>query len=252
MSDLFGGAAPYYARYRASHGEEAIAHLAREAGADARVLDLGCGPGTVAIPLAARVREVIAADPDPEMLDTGRRLAEGAANIRWLRGDSTTLRELPAFDHVVMGRSFHWMDRRAVLAELDALLPPGGAVMLVGPSREDPEEPWEPVVRPVRREFGLGPMTAGDSFQATGEHHDDVLKRSPFSRMEETLFAWTATRDVDAVTGLQLSYSYSSPALLGARAAEFTAAVREALLAARPSGVWEQRIVTSVLVARRP
>ncbi|MEU4574706.1 class I SAM-dependent methyltransferase [Nonomuraea sp. NPDC023979] len=251
MSDLFGGAASYYARYRAPHGDEAIAYLARVAGSGACVLDLGCGPGTVAIPLAARVREVIAVDPDPAMLAAGEQLAEGAGNVRWLRGDSTTLAALPSFDHVVMGRSFHWMDRRAVLAELDVLLPPGGTVMLVGPSRDHPDEPWEPVVRAVRERFGLGEMTARDSFQATGEHHDDVLKRSPFCRLEEAQFAWTLPRDVDAVVGLQLSYSYSSPARLGDRVTRFAAAVREALLEARPSGVWEQRVVTSVLVARR-
>ncbi|MEO3885549.1 class I SAM-dependent methyltransferase [Nonomuraea sp. B5E05] len=63
MTDLFGGAAPYYARYRAGHGEPAIEQLAMTFGDDRTVLDLGCGPGTVAIPLARRVREVLAVDP---------------------------------------------------------------------------------------------------------------------------------------------------------------------------------------------
>lgn len=116
MGDLFGGAAPYYARYRPRHAASAIEHLAMTFGAGSTVLDLGCGPGTVAVPLARRVREVLAVDPDAEMLAEGERLAAGAPNIRWIRGDSTGLRELPPFDHVVMGRSFHWMDRRAVLA----------------------------------------------------------------------------------------------------------------------------------------
>ncbi|MER6946195.1 hypothetical protein ABT294_19390 [Nonomuraea sp. NPDC000554] len=37
---------------------------------------------TVAIPLAARVREVVAVDPDSGMLTEGRRLSEGVANVR--------------------------------------------------------------------------------------------------------------------------------------------------------------------------
>ncbi len=252
MSGLFAGAAPYYARFRAGHGREAIEHLARALGADARVLDLGCGPGTVAIPLAPLVREVVAVDPDPEMLATGRGLPGGDAGIRWLPGDSTSLRTLPAFDHVVMGRSFHWMDRRAVLSELDELLPPAGAVALIGPGREPAEEPWEPVVRRVREEFGLLPRFGSGSFQTSGEHHDDVLARSPFGRVEAAAFEQRLTWDLEAVIGLQLSYSYSSPGRLGERLAEFTEAVRAALSAAGPPPVWEQRVVTQVLVARRP
>ncbi|MFI6733107.1 class I SAM-dependent methyltransferase [Nonomuraea sp. NPDC050451] len=82
MADLFGGAAPYYAKYRTDHEDRAIEHLARTFGPDSTVLDLGCGPGTVAIPLAPGVREVLAVDPDEEMLETGRRLAAEVRSIR--------------------------------------------------------------------------------------------------------------------------------------------------------------------------
>lgn len=252
MTDLFGGAAPYYAKYRAGHGDPAIDHLARAFGADGVVLDLGCGPGTIAIPLARRVREVLAVDPDEEMLAEGRRLAAGAPGLRWLRGDSTTLRELPPFGHVVMGRSFHWTDRRAVLADLDELLPPGGVVALVGPTRDPGEEPWEPVMRRVREEFGVGTWTATGSFQHTGEHHHDVLAGSPFSDLESGRYEQRLTYDLDALLGLQLSYSYTAPARLGDRLPAFVEAARAALLAADPSGRWELVTTTEVILARRP
>ncbi|NUR90965.1 MAG: class I SAM-dependent methyltransferase [Nonomuraea sp.] len=253
MNDLFGGAAPFYAKYRADHGDPAIDHLARTFGPDAVVLDLGCGPGTVAIPLARRVREVLAVDPDEEMLAEGRRLTEGVPGVRWLRGDSTGLRELPPFDHVVMGRSFHWMDRPAVLADLDALLPPGGVVALVGPGRESAEEPWEPVMRRVRHRFGADDSLtkALGTFQATGEHPHDVLARSPFPDLESTLYERHLAYDLDAVLGLQLSYSFTAPARLGDRLDAFVAAARAALLADNPSGRWETKVVTEVLIARR-
>ncbi|MBE1585959.1 class I SAM-dependent methyltransferase [Nonomuraea angiospora] len=252
MTDLFGGAAPYYAKYRSDHGDQAIGHLARTFGPDGTVLDLGCGPGTVAIPLARSVREVLAVDPDEGMLETGRGLAAGVPNIRWLRGDSTRLRELPAFGHIVMGRSFHWMDRRAVLADLDELLPPGGVVALVGPGRQPVEEPWEPTMRRVREEFGANTFTATGSFQASGEHPHDVLATSAFSDLESTVYEHRLTYDVDAVIGLQLSYSYSSPARLGDRLEAFKEAARKALLDLDPSGTWEYTDVIEVLTARRP
>ncbi|MFI9595652.1 class I SAM-dependent methyltransferase [Nonomuraea sp. NPDC052265] len=258
MEDLFGSAAPYYARYRPGYGPATTEHLATTLGADGRVLDLGCGPGTIAIPLARRTKAVLAVDPAREMLAEGGRLAEGVANITWLQGDSTVLRALPPFDHVVMGRSFHWMDRRSVLVDLDELLPPGGAVALVGPARQPGEpwqpdaQPWQPIERRVCEEFGLDIHSAANSFHATGEHHDDVLAASPFCGLESRVFTRSLTWDVDGLIGLQLSYSYSSPARLGDRLPAFVMALRRALLDDNPAGRWEQRLATEVLVARRP
>ncbi|MET7336374.1 class I SAM-dependent methyltransferase [Nonomuraea sp. NPDC005650] len=258
MEDLFGGAAPYYAKYRPGYGRAAIGYLVGALGAGSRVLDLGCGPGTIAIPLARRVTAVLAVDPAREMLAEGRRLAEDVANITWLHGDSTILRVLPPFEQVVMGRSFHWMDRRSVLAELGELLPRGGAVALVGPARQRGEpwqpdsQPWQPVERRVCEEFGLDIRTAANSFHATGEHHRDLLAASPFSGVESRVFRRRLSWDVDGLIGLQLSYSYSSPARLGGRLTAFVETLRRALLADNPVGRWEQELVSEVLVARRP
>lgn len=157
-----------------------------------------------------------------------------------------------------MGRSFHWMDRRSVLVELDGLLPPGGAVALVGPARQQGEpwqpdaQPWQPIERRVCEEFGLDIHAAARSFHATGEHHSGVLAGSPFGSLESRVFSRRLTWDVDGLIGLQLSYSYSSPARLGDRLPAFVEALRRALLADNPAGRWEQRLTTEVLVARRP
>ncbi|MEV4468154.1 class I SAM-dependent methyltransferase [Nonomuraea sp. NPDC049504] len=252
MADLFGGAAPSYAKYRTRPPEPAIAHLAAAFGADSTVLDLGCGPGTLAIPLAGRVREVLAVDPDHGMLAEGRRLARRSPNVRWIAGDSARLGELPAFDHVVMGRSFHWMDRRAVLAELDALLPRDGVVVLVGPAADEPEQPWEPAMRRVRDASGINTFTASNGYQATGEPHEAVLSGSPFRMLARARFEQRLTYDVTAVVGPQLSYSYTAPAALGGRLEAFAEEAGRALLADRPSGRWDLTTVTEVVTARRP
>ncbi|MFC4012835.1 class I SAM-dependent methyltransferase [Nonomuraea purpurea] len=258
MEDLFGGAAPYYAKFRPGYGQAAIEHLAETLGADSRVLDLGCGPGTIAIPLSRRVKAVLAVDPAREMLAEGRRLVEDVTNIAWVHGDSTVLRGLPPFEHVVMGRSFHWMDRRSVLMELDELLPPRGAVALIGPARQQGEpwqpdaQPWQPVERQVCEEFGLDIHTAANAFHATDEHHHDMLAASPFSSLESRVFSRRLTWNVDGLVGLQLSYSYSSPARLGDHLPAFVKTLRRALLADNPTGQWEQKLATEVLVARRP
>ncbi|MFI7639671.1 hypothetical protein [Nonomuraea sp. NPDC049400] len=99
------------------------------------------------------------------------------------------------------------MDRRAVLAQLDELLPRGGAVVLVA---------------------------------------------SPFCHLDSRVVTRRLTWDVDGLIGLQLSYSYSSPARLGDRLPAFVRKLRQALLADNPAGRWEQELSAEVLVARRP
>src|SRR4051812_14926490 len=110
----YRSAAAHYERGRVPYAPALIRRVAAATGLGAqhRVLDLGCGPGPLARALAPLVAEVVAIDPAPEMLDAARALAGPAANIRFLAGSSYALGpELGRFHLVVMGRSFHWMDR---------------------------------------------------------------------------------------------------------------------------------------------
>lgn len=138
--ELFAGVAEDYARWRVPYPHEAIAFVVDRfgLGRPARVLDLGCGPGTLTIPLAAVVGEVVAMDPDPGMLDMGRRRAQadGVTNVRWIAGGSRDLALAGRpFRLVAMGQSFHWMDRDQVLEDLRRLIEADGGIALVGPGR---------------------------------------------------------------------------------------------------------------------
>ncbi|HXA39845.1 MAG TPA: class I SAM-dependent methyltransferase, partial [Phenylobacterium sp.] len=156
----FAHTAAYY-HFRAPYAPAAIDFLVEAFALDAaaRVLDLGCGPGTLTLPLAAAAGEVVAADPEPRMLDraglAGR--AAGRHNIRWL---SARAEDLPAdVGHVrlaTLGQSFHWMDRDAVLATLAAIVEPGGGLAVISPGRRRPQESWEEIADAVIARF-LGP-----------------------------------------------------------------------------------------------
>src|SRR4051794_18302383 len=91
----FANAAAYYDGFRAPYAPEALAWVvdALRLGAKDRVLDLGCGPGKLAIPLSCVAGEVVAVDSGPEMLAEGRRLAgeRGAGRIRWIEGRAEDL-----------------------------------------------------------------------------------------------------------------------------------------------------------------
>src|SRR5256714_4263281 len=70
-----------------------------------KVLDLGCGDGTTALPAARLGADVLGVDIARNLVDAGNRRAqeEGLANCRFQEGDATDLRELAdhSFDLVV-------------------------------------------------------------------------------------------------------------------------------------------------------
>jgi SAM-dependent methyltransferase len=70
-----------------------------------RVLDLGCGDGTTALPAARRGADVLGVDISTNLVAAGNRRAqdEHLGNLRFQHGDATNLRELAdhSFDLVV-------------------------------------------------------------------------------------------------------------------------------------------------------
>jgi len=250
----FAATAAYY-HFRAPYAPAAIDFLAETFALDAtaRVLDLGCGPGTLAVPLAALAGEIIAVDPELRMLDAGRAAAQAAGrdNIHWLRARAE---DLPAVIGAVrlatLGQSFHWMDRDAVLAALARIVEPGGGVALVNPGRRRPQESWEEVADEVVARF-LGPRQPLAYPRAEPEHEPALRRSSHFSRFEPHVFATDLTRDVASVIGAVYSLSYAAQPRFGDRAAAFEATLGDALLALNPSGQFQERVETEVIVARR-
>ena len=261
----FCGKAGYYARYRRGYPVavfDAIVSrfsLAPESG----ILDLGCGTGNVAIPLAERGFKVYAVDPDPAMLDEGckRAEAEHVSGISWMAGSDSTLGTLglPPVTLCTMGLSFHWMDRPSVLAALDTIIEKGGGVACI--SRNDGffshlHEGWGRAVKEVL----VGML--GDSWDYSGrlkkkladekDRHEEVFVQSPFSSIEVLEFSVHETFTTDEIIGHQLSTSYIDPVLLGERNAEFRERLTKHLLATEPSGVFSSESSVHLIIARRP
>jgi len=87
---LFAGTERQYLRYRPSHPCAFLDQIAalRPAGT---VLDLGCGPGSVALALAERGRDVIGVDANPAMVDAAREAAAQhmmRGKVQWRPGDA--------------------------------------------------------------------------------------------------------------------------------------------------------------------
>src|SRR5207245_11794656 len=113
---LFAGSAYSYARARVPYPPERTTDPVGHCRLDAagRLLDLGCGPGTLTLPLARYFESVLALDVNAEMIAQGQRLST-ADNVSWQVMQAEELSaELGTFRLVTCGSSFHWLDRDLV------------------------------------------------------------------------------------------------------------------------------------------
>jgi ubiquinone/menaquinone biosynthesis C-methylase UbiE len=113
-----------------------------------RVLDVGCGTGSLAV-LIRRLypgTEVIGLDPDPKALARARRKAARAGvSIRFDRGFSDALDyRAGTFDRVFSSMMFHHLpndDKAPTLAEIRRVLKPGGRLELLDFAGPDTHAP---------------------------------------------------------------------------------------------------------------
>jgi hypothetical protein len=88
-STTYRGAAPHYRAGRPPYSPQLEAVLTDELGLDGtgRMLDVGCGPGVLAVGLADLFADVVAVGPDDDMLADARKAAAeaGVTNIGWFR-----------------------------------------------------------------------------------------------------------------------------------------------------------------------
>ena len=109
--------------------------VASSSPADARVLEVGCGPGHLSIKLAERGLEVTGVDLDPAMIERAVANATGAGNDRhpsFFVGDAAAL-PFPDASYDVVVSTFsvhHWDDPAAGLREIGRVLRPGGRALI--------------------------------------------------------------------------------------------------------------------------
>lgn len=183
----FRGPARYYTTGRPAYPARLAARVAALAGLarDGRVLDLGTGPGLLAIDFAPYAAEVIGVDPEVAMLEVAANNAGRAGHrIRFQPGTGETLDPaLAPVQLVTIGRAFHWMDRPRTLAVLDTLVRPGGAVALFGTAHPDvPDNVWQTEFNSVVDRYGSADP-ARDLLR-TANDHDAVLLASAFAQVE--------------------------------------------------------------------
>lgn len=255
---LYDGAAPHYAAGRAPYPAGLADRLAAELRLDGtgRLLDVGCGPGSLTLLLAPHFAAATGVDADAGMLAEAARLAAvaGITTVEWRRLRAEELpADLGAYDVATFAQSFHWMDRPRVAAAVRGMLRPGGACVHVHATTHQgvdadrplphPEPPRAAVAELVRRYLGAPRPGWGTPAGGPGGE-TEVYRGAGFTgprRFE--LPGPVLERTVEEVVAAVLSVSGSAPHRFGDRLPAFAADLR-ALLAehAGPGGVFSQQM----------
>jgi len=267
---LFSGSAAYYDAGRVAYPPALADAIGAELGLDGtgRLLDVGCGPGSLTLPLAPKFASAVGVDADPDMLEAGRRNAEaaGIGTVEWrhLRAE-----ELPAglgtFRMAVFAQSFHWMDRSLVARRVRDMLEPGGAWVHVSATTHrglegddplpQPRPPWKGIERLVARY--IGPVRrAGQGHLPNGTPGWEESFMPEAGYTGPTRIAVDngdcVERDAEAVVAAVFSLSSSAPHLFAERLPAFEADLRRLLHDASPSGRFAERYGPVEAVIWRP
>jgi ubiquinone/menaquinone biosynthesis C-methylase UbiE len=251
----FQSTVPFYARYRLGYPARLIERVIALTGLAAGdpVLDLGAGPGLLAVPFAAAGMRVTAADPEPTMLAAAGEAAR-AAGVQltlWSGGSNDLTSDMGPYHLVTMGRSFHWMDRAATLSRLDSIIAPDGAIALFSDQHPNTaENRWRDVLQEVADRYGRDrePVVL-EGKSPDHRSHESYLLGSRFNMLEAVSVFIRRPITVDEIVGRALSMSTCSPEKLGQRIGAFEAELRAALAG---SGDLTEIAGLVALIARRP
>jgi SAM-dependent methyltransferase len=233
-----------------------------------RLLDVGCGPGTVALLFAKRFENVIGLDSDAGMLGQAQRAAaeEQITHASWVQMRAEELPgALGTFRLISFAQSFHWMDRSRVASAVREMLDANGAVVQVDlwhtnpPNQVAPSGPYPPIpeaaIDELRRRW-LGPdRRAGQGFRNTSPDGEDALFQEAGFAPEELVVVpddRVLERSVEDVVAWVLSTSSTAPHLFGDSLDDFIRDLRYLLLDVSPAGRFSVALSDNQLRIRRP
>jgi SAM-dependent methyltransferase len=254
----FKTSAEYYLRGRLDYPTQLIESVLPLVGLSRhhRVLDLGCGPGLLAVAFAPHASEVVGIDPEPAMLEQAvAYAAQRRVQVKFVQGSSYELgQHLGRFQLVTMGRSFHWMDRAATLDALAHIVAEDGALALFGDSHlEVPANGWKKRFQSI-----IDPFAEKDPGSRTHRRnnpswlpHEAVLLDSKFCHLQRISVVQKIATPVERLLERALSMSSTSPQRLGAEQERMVASLRAALNEEARDGVIGEVVESEALLAFR-
>ncbi|MFE2426939.1 class I SAM-dependent methyltransferase [Streptomyces sp. NPDC059373] len=258
----FSGTVLNYAAFRPGIPEDVVRVLdgAVPSTSPRRLLDIGTGPGFVVKALMPHFDDIIALDPEPDMLVAAEHLLRPVlpAQSRLLlqHGTAEDFTASPGWqaDLVTICRAFHWLDQAAVLSRLDQQVTPHGAVAVLSDhSLWTARTPWQQAIRALIQEFLGEQRRAGTAvFNPPSTPYEQVLAASAFSQVRTYRIPVVRAWVVATVLGYLASTSFAKPSLFGDRLPQFEQAATNLLTDYATDGVLIEDNTFTVLIAHRP
>jgi SAM-dependent methyltransferase len=259
----FAGAARFYDRYRPGVPPEVGHILVQAANRDtsaATLLDVGTGTGQVIESLHAFFSDIIAVDPDGEMLALAEQKLSGrlarTTTVHFWRARIEEFEPPRAWraSLVTFCRSFHWIDQPRVLRHLARIVDAGGVIAVLSDrSLWEAGNDWQIATRDLIQSFLGRERRAGEGiFSVHGRSFEDILEESPFSSVEQHVIPIQRTWTFESILGYLYSTSFAAPSLFGERISQFEAELRELLTDLSPEDRFHEENEFTVLLARRP
>jgi SAM-dependent methyltransferase len=113
---------------------------------NARILEIGCGPGTLTLPLAQRGYDVVAIDPGSGMIAKAREVCQDYSNVEFHNETFKDYLEKAdsSFDAIIAATSLHWAlagdDKPAMIEKMAGLLKQGGNLLLFWNLPPEPDD----------------------------------------------------------------------------------------------------------------
>jgi SAM-dependent methyltransferase len=253
----FATTAEYYEQYRPPYPAEFFRAVAEKLTLDKRhaLIDLGTGPGVLALGFAPFVGRLIGVDPETAMLAAARAAAaQASVGVTFIEGRAEDLPgEIGSFDVVTIGRALHWMDHAALGPVFARLVAPGGAIVICSSfSARDGSNPWLEEYDTARRRWSDEELLTGSR---RGEHAhrnpNDVLGPLGFGVADTIMVKATHQVSATDLARRVLTFSSSSPAALGDKVDAMLADIEARLLPFSQDGVLQETLMSAASVARR-
>jgi SAM-dependent methyltransferase len=196
-----------YVRYRPGYPRELVEPLRRDCGltADARIADVGCGPGNLAAVFLEYGNTVFGVEPNAAMREAGEKLLERFPRFHACDGRAEATGLPPAsVDFVTAGQAFHWFEPEAARAEFRRILKPGGWVALVWNERV-PESAFHDAYEALLTRHGVDYC----KIRASRNQEASIVAFFDSAEVRRALFTHAQTFDFDGLRGRLLSSSYT-------------------------------------------
>ncbi|MEJ1976229.1 MAG: hypothetical protein WDN49_09115 [Acetobacteraceae bacterium] len=152
----------------------------------------------------------------------------------------------------MIGRAFHWMDRPETARRLDAVIEPGGALVLFHVEHLDvPDNAWRAAYQ-AALDTALGEGTRSAWRGPGWVRHEAVLLDSPFAALERIGVIERRRTPAASLVDRALSMSRTTRARLGAAADALRDRVTALVAEASVDGMVTEVVESVALIARRP